>query len=220
MVFWNNLIVSFMIILSNIIILLLVCFLGIKFSKIRVLDVIYMRQYFYTMLSTVTISCLLPTIVAAVLYIVLFFLYKRVLFRNYAFEIQRIYLLYGGEVHRASPIQKFSCVFKLRNTRTETGYLCRDYQYTFSKYLNNTIYIFVFYCIKGMEQPTNAIIYGLEFFVAMTALFVIVSKLIYNLALTTPSSLFFLSPTLAYLPVVFSGVLFYGIAILIFITTL
>ena len=209
-----------MIILSNIIVLLAICFLGIRFSKIRILNVIYMRQYFYSMLSTVSISCLFPTTVAAVLFIALFFLYRKVIFKNDALEIQRIYLLYDGKVHLSPPIKKFSCVFQCKYTGTETKSVSKDYLYTFYQYLNNAIYIFVFYCVKGMERPPNAVLYGVEFFIAITALFIIIAKLVYYLSLTTPSSLFFLSPRLSYIAVALSGLLFYGVAILIFMTTL
>jgi hypothetical protein len=63
-------------------------------------------------------------------------------------------------------------------------------------------------------------LYGIEFFIGMTALYIVIAKIIYNISLSTPKSLFFSCPNLSYIPVVFSGLLFYGIAILIFINTL
>ena len=66
----------------------------------------------------------------------------------------------------------------------------------------------------------NIILYAFEFFIAMTALYIFIAKWIYHLSLSTPNSLFFLCPNLSYIPVILFGLLFYGITILIFITTL
>ena len=67
----------------------------------------------------------------------------------------------------------------------------------FSKYLNNSVYLFIFYYVKeGATAGNSSVIYAIEFFIAATALFVIIGKLVYHLSLKTPSSLFFLNPVL------------------------
>ena len=108
---YNSLITAALIILSNIVILFLICFLGFKFAKIRIINIIYIRQYFVTMLSTVTIGCLFSPIITLVLFIIFFFLYRMAIFKSDAFEIQRIYSLYNGSIHLSPPITNFSCVF-------------------------------------------------------------------------------------------------------------
>lgn len=219
--FYNSLITSALIILSNIIILFLICFLGIKFEKLQILNIIHIRQYFFSMLSTVIIGFLFSPLIAMALFIILFFLYKMVIFKNDAFEIQRIYSFYNGSAPLSPPITNFSCVFiPYKCVKKKTEYLKKEYRYTFSQYLNNAIYIFVLYCVKDMEAFENTILYAIEFFIAMTALYIFIAKWIYHLSLSTPNSLFFLCPNLSYIPVILFGLLFYGITILIFITTL
>lgn len=219
--FNNSLITSALIILSNIIILFLICILGIKFKKIRILDTIYIRQYFFSMISTVIIGCLFSPIIATALYIIFFFLYRIVIFKDDAFEIQCIYSLYNGSIHLSPPIKNLSCVLRPYNCmEKKTGYLKKEYRYTFSQYSNSAIYIFILYCVKDMGALENPILYGFEFFIAMTLLYIFLAKWLYHLSLSTPNSLFFLCPKLSYIPVILFGLLFYGISILIFITTL
>ena len=211
---------ALIVILSNLIVLLTICFWGIRLAKIRILNIIYMRQYFISMLSTVIISYLLPPTIAAILFIAIFLLYRKVIFKNDSLEVQRIYVLYDGEVQLSPPIPKFSCIFNCKYMGTESTSVSKDYLYSFSQYLYNAIYIFVFYCAKGVEHPGNTVLYGLEFFIAITALFLVIAKSTYHLFLSSPTSLFFLQPNLSYIPVILIGILFYGLAILIFITTL
>lgn len=217
---FNSLIALILAISINTICLSVICFLGIKFSKIREINLINMKQYFYPMLTTVTISCFFPTILAAISFIVLFFFYRFVIFKKTAFQIQQIYELYGENMEFSPPITKISRVFCLDKTRKGTGRIKKEYLYTFDKYLNNTIYIFIFYCINEASGPETPILYGFEFFIAVTALFIMFAKLIYKLSVSTPSSLFFLCPNLSYIPVALIGLLFYIIAIFMFKSTL
>ena len=214
---YNSFYALIFIILSNTIALLIICFLGIKLAKIRSLNAIHIRQYFISMLSTVILGCLFPTMIATILFLILFFLYRAVIFKNDSFEVQHIYSEYNGS---SPPVKKFSHIFHLYKHIEKNEPLNNDYRYTFSQYLNNTIYIFIFYCIKNIEITERTMLYGIEFFIGMTALYIVIAKIIYNISLSAPKSLFFLCPNLSYIPVIFSGLLFYGIAILIFINTL
>ena len=207
------------IILINIIVLLLVCFIGIKLAKIRKLNVIYIRQYFISMLSTLAIALFCPTILAVPIFILLYFLYRGVIFKKDTVEIQKIYSLHNGDVNLAPPIQKLSWALLYKHEENDGGAVDKEYCYSLSQYLNNSIYIFIFYCIKNTSNPENTVLYAIEFFVAMTALFIVIGKVIYRLSLATPSSLFFLCPTGSYIPVVIAGVLFYFLTIVIFIHT-
>lgn len=182
----DSLIALALIILSNVIVLSAICIIGTKFSKINTLCAIRIRQYFLSTLSTSIACCFLPTHVAAILFIALFFVYRKVLFINDSF-------------HKVSD---------------------KECLYSFSQYINSAPYIFIFYCVKFAEQPQNTLIYGLEFFIAITALFIIIAKLIYKLSVSTPTSPFFLCSNLSYIPVAFVGVLYYVIAAFIFISTL
>ena len=215
----ESLIVLTLTILLNAIVLFLISFLGIKFAKIRNETVIYMKQYFISMLSTVIISCLFPPVIIAVLFIALFFLYRMVIFRKDAAKLHSIYTMYENGIDPPQ-IKCFSDIFDLYRQQTTTEITSREYQYPFSSYLNNTVYIFVFYCANGMYQPENTILYGLEFFIVITALYIGVAKLTYNLAVSSPTSPFFLCPTLSYIPVVLAGVLIYTLAIIMFIHTM
>ena len=213
---FNSLLVLFLVISANTVILLGICFLGIKFSKINEIHLIRMKQYFYSMLSTVMISCVFPTVFAAVFFVGMFFFYRYAIFKRDAFQLQGLYQAYDEN----KPITKFSRIFHTSQREIGTVKIEKDYLYSFDRYLNNTIYLFVFYCIKDTAGPETPVLYALEFFVAITALFIPIAKVTYNLSLTTSTSAFYLSPNLSYIPVVFGGLLFYGLATFIFTTTL
>lgn len=215
----ETLIVLTLTVLLNMIVLFLISFLGIKFAKIRNETAIYMKQYFISMLSTVIISCFFSPVIVAILFIALFFLYRMVIFRKDAAKLHSIYAMYESGINPPR-IKCFSDIFDLYRQQTTTEIISREYQYSFSSYLNNTVYIFVFYCANGMYQPENTILYGLEFFIVITALYIGVAKLTYNLAVSSPRSPFFLSPTLSYIPVVLAGIVIYTLAIIMFISTI
>ena len=213
---FNSLLVLFLVISANAVILLGICFLGIKFSKINEIHLIRMKQYFYSMLSTVMISCVFPTVFATVLFVGLFFFYRYAIFKRDAFRLQGLYQAYDEN----KPITKFSRIFHTSQGEIGTIKIEKDYLYSFDRYLNNAVYLCIFYCTNETLGPETPILYGIEFFVAITALFVLIAKLIYNLSVSTPSSVFYLCPDLSYIPVVLIALLFYGLATFIFTTTL
>ena len=213
----DSLIALALIILSNVIVLSAICIIGTKFSKINTLCAIRIRQYFLSTLSTSIACCFLPTHVAAILFIALFFVYRKIIFINDSLELEEIYKLHNVDFQ---PILKLSCVLKSEYNGTTHKVSDRGCLYSFSQYINSAPYIFIFYCVKFAEQPQNTLIYGLEFFIAITALFIIIAKLIYKLSVSTPTSPFFLCSNLSYIPVAFVGVLYYVIAAFMFISTL
>lgn len=204
------------VLIINIVIFFLISYIGIKLSKLNKLNVIHIRQYFVSMLSTVVISALLPTIIASVLFLILFFIYRNVVFRRDSLEEQRIYSFYV-DVKDYPQISSFQEALFFKNEDNRMVPLQRKYLYSFSRYICNAGYIFLFYCAKNAIYEGNTILFGIEYFVAFTALFIVLAKVVYHLSLTTPSSLFFLLPNLSYVPVVFSGLLFYFFAVLIFL---
>ena len=205
------------VLIINIVVLFVISYIGIKFSKLNKLNAIHIRQYFVSMLSTVVISALLPTIIAAVLFLGLFFIYRNVFFRKDSLEEQRIYSLCDGDVDSYQPIKTFHELWFFKYEDNREIALQSKYLYSFSRYINNAGYIFLFYCAKNIINSGNTIFFGIEYFLAFTALFILLGKAVYHLSLNTPSSLFFLCPNLSYIPVVLSGLLFYFLAILIFL---
>ena len=216
---FNSFLGLMLIILANILILLMISFFGVKFGKLKEENLINIQQYFFTMLSTVVLCFFFSTILAAFLYIALFFLYRNKIFRKNAFRIQEICQQYDEVVHLAPPIKSFSSLFRRPPVAAETENLEKIYLYKFEKYSNQAIYIFIFYCLRNTAGPENALLYGFEFFIAITALFIVLAKVIYHLSLFNPGP-FYLCPNLSYIPVVFGGLLFYGIATFMFLTTL
>lgn len=208
------------VLIINIVLLFLISYIGIKFSKLNKLNAIHIRQYFVSMLPTVVIGAFLPTIIAASLFLVLFFLYRNVIFRRDSLEKQRIYSLCNGDVDRCQTIRSFQEMWFIKYEDNRKVALQSEYLYSFSRYINNAGYLFLFYCAKNVINSENTILFGIEYFVAFTALFVVLAKVVYHLSLNTPSSLFFLCPNLSYIPVVLSGLIFYSLVILIFLNIL
>ncbi len=172
------------------------------------------------MLSTVILSAFLPTIVAAPLFLVLFFIYKTVIFRRDSLLVQQVYSLCDGDMNKCQAIKNFRELWFFKYEDNREVSLHNEHLYSFFQYLNNAGYIFLFYCAKDVVNSGNAILFGIEYFVAFTTLFAVIAKAVYHLSLKTPSSLFFLSHNLSYIPVVISGLLFYFLAILIFLNIL
>lgn len=208
------------VLIINIVLLFVIFHIGVKFSKLNKLNAIHIRQYFVSMLSTVVISAFLPTIIAAMLFLILFLVYRNVIFKRDSLEEQRTYSLCDGDADRWQTISSFQerWFFKYEDNREVA--VQSEYLYSFSRYINNAGYIFLFYCAKNVINSGNMILFGIEYFLAFTALFAVLAKAVYHLSLNTPSSLFYLSPNLSYISVAFVGLLFYFLAILIFLSIL
>ena len=220
---YSVLIWAALIILINSAILLVICYIGVKLSKINMLDVIIMKEHFFVTLSTVIISCVFETVVSALLFISFFFIFRKRLFRKYAFEVQRICNTYDAEANPIPAIKKVSEVFRCVCSPKTNKSLDQEYTYSISRYANNAIYIFIFFCIREIENPTyatasgTAVLFEIEYFIAITALYVVMAKLVYKISFETPSSLFFGHSTLSYIPVAVAGIICYGIGIMMFI---
>ena len=50
------------------------------------------------------------------------------------------------------------------------------YLYSFSRYINNAGYIFLFYCAKNIINSGNTILFGIEYFLEFTALFILLGN--------------------------------------------
>ena len=216
----EKLLAAFLIISLNIIVVLIICTIGIKLSKINAINIIYIKQYLISTISTVLICCFLPTIITVIPFIILFFLYRHVIFKKYSILEQKIYTTYNGEIQFCKPIKHFSEIFyrspKINNLTKQN----KEYLYSFSLYLNNSIYIFIFYCVKGPMASECTVLYGIEFYIAIFALFIVFEKFIYHITLYSPTSPFSLCPTLAYIPTICSGIVFLTIATIMFISTI
>lgn len=212
-----SLVLLLIVLVVNIVVLSLIGYIGVKFKKLDKLDAIHIRQYFVSMLSTVVMCAFLPIIIAEVLYLAFFFMYEVVIFKKDAFEKQRIYSLRDRESGEFQTVESFRELFFYKYEKNPSGPLHKDYLYSFSHYVNNAGYIFMFYCAKNVVNSGNTVLFAIEYFVAFTALFVVLAKVVYHLALNTPSALFFCRPTLSYIPVAFVGLVFYTLTILIFL---
>ncbi len=63
-------------------------------------------------------------------------------------------------------------------------------------------------------------LYAIEFSVSAVALYLVIGKTIYRVVLHNPGSVFYLSPVMSYVPVIFIGLLYFFVAAVILITTL
>ena len=209
------------VILLNTIGVLAFLYVGIKLKKITEYDVIHIKQAYISTVITVVVCTLFPTLISAVLFLLFYLLLRYQVFRKDTVRLANLYDIYAGKETTYPPIQRFEQVFSKKQKVGPIEKLDKDFLYSFSKYLNNSVYLFIFYYVKeGATAGNSSVIYAIEFFIAATALFVIIGKLVYHLALKTPSSLFFLNPNLSYIPATVVGIIYYFLVIVIFRSTL
>ena len=137
----DSLIALALIILSNVIVLSAICIIGTKFSKINTLCAIRIRQYFLSTLSTSIACCFLPTHVAAILFIALFFVYRKVLFINDSF-------------HKVSDKE---CLYSFSQYINSAPYIFIFYCYIIKRFAVYTICFFRFFIYTRFFRFFNRI---------------------------------------------------------------
>lgn len=198
-----------------------ILFIGIRFKKINEYNVIQIRQRFLTAVSTIIVFAVFPVSVGAVVYFALYMVFKMIVFKKDASRRQELYAKYEAHKKPYPLIQRFSKEFYLPCTKIDDAALDRDFYYSFPTYLDNAV-LLPLMCLFGATAVCSAstLIYAIEFFIVATAIYVLIGKLVYWLAVTNPASLFFLSPRLAYIPIIVIGIVFYLLTAVIFISTL
>lgn len=79
--------------------------------------------------------------------------------------------------------------------------------------------ILIMYLILGLaETSTHISVYMVEFFFVATIAYSFIGRLIYHVAMNSPTSITYLCPGLSYLPVFVVGVVYYLVAVFIFLS--
>lgn len=156
--------------------------------------------------------------VGLMLWFLLFIILRKWFFKT---DERRLYMLYLKYEYHGKPYPLIEHVTQWKDafflpippSKAES-----QFKYQFSQHIDSCASLLLLWSFRIVDVSQICFpIYALEFLVIATAIYVFVGKTIYKICLNNPSSLFYLSPGLSYIPVIFTGIVYYYIAVVILI---
>ncbi len=90
----------------------------------------------------------------------------------------------------------------------------KQFKYHFLDYVDSCAPLLVFSLLELVSFSNNPAVYIVEFLIVATIGYAFLGKIVYYLSLNAPTSVFYLSPGLSYIPVIFVGIVYYAVAII------
>lgn len=208
--------VAIAIIIAFVVVLLIV----IKVKRADYYRVIRIRQKFIAFITSVYFFGLGGIAIGMVLWMISFILFRKYIFAIDARRLEELNMHYEKKGRAYPMVENFDQIKKVFFKPSVKEITHSEWNYSFVGHLDALAVLLVL-CILNIAtiSSTPIVIYAIEFLIVATAGYILISKLVYYLALTTPSSIFFLCPKLSYIPVVFLGALYYFVAIIMLLTT-
>ena len=180
---------------------------------------ILFRQRLVVYVSAALLWGLLPIRFAMILWGCLFLAFRCWFFGNDARRLEELYRRYedGQNYPRVCCIQDCKATFFAPEQLKVAGV---DFRYPLSEYMLSMplLGLMVLLGISAISQE-SVIVYCVEFLAVATAWYILLGKLVYHISLNNPGSLFYLSPGLAYIPVILIGIVFYFVCAVMIWTT-
>lgn len=200
---------------------LLIFLFRIKLNRADYFTTIQTAQRLVALVCSALIWGIAGISVGTVLWLILFVILRQWIFRINA---QRLYELYekhekcGSEYPVIRKVAQWKDAYFSPSPSKKTN---ARFKYHFSQHIASCasllfLWMFRITCISRISIP----VYVLEFLILATVIYIFVGKIIYRIALFSPSSLLYLSPGLSYIPVFFVGIVYYYIAVVILVMTL
>jgi hypothetical protein len=204
---------------------LFVCSIFFLFFAIKVkcnrgdyFDMIQMIQRMVAFVLSVFIWGIFRIHIGLVLWLLLFFILRCRIFRTNAKRLQELYEKFHDQEDGYPQIQNVrqwkQMFFSPKNvTKTDN-----QFKYHFLDFVDSSAPLLVFSILDIVFLSNNPAVYNAEFLIVATSGYVFLGKIVYHLSLHAPSSVFYLSPGLAYIPTMFVGIVYYTIVIIMLLT--
>lgn len=194
--------------------------LMMKVKKADYYRVIKLRQALIVFIASVYFWGIGGIAIGTILWMIFFLLFRKYFFVVDARRIEELYMQYERKGREYPLVKKFDEVKNVFFVPSVKEITNSEGKYSFTRHLDS-LTVLLFLCFFDITTiATVPMIYIIEFLIVATAGYILLSKLVYYLEFTTPSSIFFLSPKLSYIPVILLGVLYYLVAIIMLLTIL
>jgi hypothetical protein len=190
-----------------------------KTRQIDCYSAILLRQRFVVFVSATLLWGLFSIRIAMVVWGCLFLAFRCCFFNKDARRLEELYRQYEDS-------QNYPLVCSIKDCKAtffepeQKSSAEPQFRYPFSEYMLS-MPVLCLVILLGMStiSQNSIIVYSVEFLVVATAWYVLLGKFVYHISLNSPGSLFYLSPGLAYIPVVVVGIVYYFVCIVIISTT-
>ena len=190
-----------------------------KLKPMDVVSVIRLKQKLIVSVCSALLWGFFSIWLATILWSCLFFACRCVFFRIDALRIEELYRKHdGGQNYpKIYHVREYKAAYFLpaRKKTTEV-----QFRYPFSDHmLSMLVLVLLVYFGVATVSRDSMVVYYIEFLTVATAGYVFIGKFIYHISLNSPTSIFYLSPTLAYIPVILVGILYYFVCVVVILTT-
>lgn len=190
-----------------------------KLKRMDTFSAIILKQELIVSVCSALLWGIFPVWLATLLWGGTFFAFRYLFFKIDALRLEELYRKYdnSGEYPPINHIRECKSIFFMPILK-EFG--DTRFRYSFLNYVFSAFSLLLLVCIGGTKvSQASVTIYYIEFLIVATAGYVFIGKFIHYIALNSPTSIFHLSPILAYIPVGIVGVIYYYICIVILRTT-
>ena len=199
----------------------IVLLLMMKVKRADYYRIIQIRQTLIVFIASVFFWGIGGVIIGTILWMIFFVFSRKYIFAIDARRLEELYMQYEKKGREYPLVEKSAELINVFFNPAEKEVTALEWKYSFSKHLNSLIILLILCFLEITTiSSTVLVIYVIEFLIVATAGYILISKLVYYLARTTPSSIFFLCPKGSYIPVILLGVLYYSVTIIMLLTIL
>lgn len=152
--------------------------------------------------------------VGLVLWLLNFFLLRNMVFRTDAKRLQELHQQFHSAENGYPQLQNVSQWKQLFFVPKDATKIDKQFKYHFLDYADSCAPLLMFCILDMVDFSNNPVAYIAEFLIVATAGYVFLGKIVYYLSLNAPVSVFYLSPGLSYIPVIFVGIVYYAVAMI------
>lgn len=143
------------------------------------------------------------------------FFIMRYFFKADAHRLQYLFETYEAKNKPYPVMNKMTQLREVFSVPSKMPQIRSEFQYTLQEHSKSILSLVILFICGVACVSTHAVLYFVEGLILATAIFVFIGRWIYRIYLHNPGSLWFLSPGLAYIPVVVYGIAYYFIAFVV-----
>lgn len=192
----------------------LVFLMKVKTKRADYFATLQMCQKLLAVIFSIFIWGVFSIHIGLILWLLLFFILRNIVFKTDAKRLQELHQQFHSAENGYPQIQNVSQWKQLFFVPKVATKIDKQFKYHFLDYADSCAPLLMFCILDMVDFSNNPVVYIAEFLIVATAGYVFLGKIVYYLSLNAPVSVFYLSPGLSYIPVIFVGIVYYAVAMI------
>lgn len=192
----------------------------VKINRLDFYATIQIAQRLLAFILSIFIWGIFTIPAGLVLWLLLFYILRNVVFRTNAKRLQELHYQFHSNKNGYPHIQNVSQWKQVFFIPKHDAKIDKQFKYHFSHHLDSSAPLLIFSLFELVTFSKNTPLYIFEFLIVATTGYVFLGRMVYHLSLNAPNSVFYLSPGLSYIPVIFVGIVYYTVTLIIMLSTM